>query len=304
MTYPNPSLPRSFFRDALDWRHSVTRYLIGRMLVMTAFAALVNLVFRFLPWIPPETSPVQYTGGVLALLLVLRTNAGYERWWEGRKLWGGIVNQSRNLAIKALAYGPTDARFREDVVRWTAAFCHAARRSLRDQREAPELAALLGPEGHSAVIGAEHMPSFVLTRIAEQLRDVRARGELDGWAFQEIDRERAALLDHIGGCERILKTPLPLVHTIKIRRFILLYLLALPIVLASVSFWLAPLITALVAYPLLAIDQIGQELENPFSERRLSHLPLDTICKTIESNLMAMLLPQSANPHSGTGAPS
>lgn len=116
--------------------------------------------------------------------------------------------------------------------------------------------------------------------------------------FQEIDRERALLFHRIGGCERILKTPLPLVHTIKIRRFILLYLLALPIVLASVSFWLAPLITALVAYPLLAIDQIGQELENPFSERRLSHLPLDTICATIESNLIVMLLPQPANPHS------
>lgn len=68
-------------------------------------------------------------------------------------------------------------------MRWSAAFSHAARRSLRDQREAPELGALLGTEGHHAVIAAEHMPSFVLIRIAEQLREARERGELDGWAF-------------------------------------------------------------------------------------------------------------------------
>ncbi len=98
MAYPNPSTPRAFWRDALDWKHSITRHLVGRIFAFSAFALLVSLLFLVLPWSPPQISHVQYTGGVLAALLVLRTNAGYERWWEGRKLWGGIVNQSRNLA--------------------------------------------------------------------------------------------------------------------------------------------------------------------------------------------------------------
>ena len=93
-----------------------------------------------------EVGPHEVAGALLGLLLVLRTNAGYERWWEARKLWGGIVNQSRNLAMAALAYGPDDPAWREQIVRWTAAFAHVARASLRGERDVPELVALLGRE--------------------------------------------------------------------------------------------------------------------------------------------------------------
>lgn len=112
---------------------------------------------------------------------------------------------------------------------------------------------------------------------------------MDRIAFLAVDRERAQLIDHIGGCERILKTPLPLIHTIKLRRFIVLYLVWLPLAAVGELWWLPGLVTALVAYPLLGIDQIAVELENPFSSRNLSHLPLNDICETIERNLLALL---------------
>jgi putative membrane protein len=137
------------------------------------------------------------------------------------------------------------------------------------------------------------MPSFVAWRLADLLQDACDRGEMDRFAFMQIDRERAMLIDHIGGCERILKSPLPLVYSIKIRRFIVLFVLTLPLALihrlnGDWGNWLVPLITMLVAYPLLALDQIGIELQNPFSQSNLSHLPLDEICATIEGNLMGM----------------
>jgi putative membrane protein len=118
---------------------------------------------------------------------------------------------------------------------------------------------------------------------------------LDGFAFLQLDKERATLIDHIGACERILKTPLAKVYSIKIRRFIALFLVTLPFALLhrTNGDWLVPIITMLVAYPLISLDQIGIELQNPFSESNLSHLPLEDISKTIEGNLLGLLSGES-----------
>jgi putative membrane protein len=248
-------------------------------------------------------APYELAGAILALLLVLRTNAGYDRWWEARKLWGGIVNQSRNLAITALSYGPSDPAWREALANWTAAFPHAARRSLRGERELPELVPLVGAAGAAQVAAADHMPNYVAWVLAGLLREANRRGQLSDFAFLQADKERATLIDHIGACERILKTPLPGAYAIKVRRFIVLFLVTLPFALLHKldSPWLIPLVTMLVAYPLVSLDQIGAELQNPFSPRRLSHLPLDDISRAIEWNVLALLaLP--ASPCSGEPA--
>jgi ion channel-forming bestrophin family protein len=163
------------------------------------------------------------------------------------------------------------------------------RASLRGTLPKRSLERLVGPEQANVVFEAQHMPSFVAARIADLLVEARRAGGMDGYAFLETDRERALLIDHLGACERILKTPLPRVHSIKLRRFILLYMMGLPLAMASSSVGLSVIVTILVAYPLFAIDQIGQELENPFSKQRESHLPLDRICDTIENNLLALL---------------
>jgi putative membrane protein len=282
------------------------------VLFFTVYGAGVAYLHRILQWGGIEVSHIQYSGGFLALLLVLRTNAGYERWWEARKLWGGIVNQSRNLVVSGLAYGPRDVRWRESFVRWSAAFCHVTRGSLRGEAPRDSLIRLLGPKQAEHALAAQHLPSYVASVLAELLFGARQTGELDGYGFLAVDRERALLIDHVGACERILKTPMPRVHSIKLRRFILLYLLGLPLAMASSSVVLTGLVTALVAYPLFAIDQIGQELENPFSRTRESHLPLDLICSTVEGNLLALLgrppptahAPWLGSPTGAGGAPS
>ena len=97
---------------------------------------------------------------------------------------------------------------------------------------------------------------------------------MDGFAFMRADDQRAQLIDHIGACERILATPLAKVVSIKVRHFIFLYLALLPLAIVDKSGMLTPFLTMLIAFPLLALDQIGIELENPFSVLRLSHLPL------------------------------
>jgi putative membrane protein len=238
-----------------------------------------------------EVAPLEIAGAALGLLLILRTNAGHDRWWEARKLWGGMVNQSRNVAIDALCYGPADQVWREEVVAWVAVFAHTARCSLRGERLSPEVARLVGASEAARIATSAHMPSFVALRLAELLREACERHQMDRFTFLQMDRERAALIDHIGACERILKTPLPRVYSIKIRRFVALFLLTLPLALLYRldSDWLVPFITMMVAYPLIALDQIGVELQNPFSTANLSHLPLDVISATIEQNVTGLL---------------
>ncbi|TWT33866.1 Bestrophin, RFP-TM, chloride channel [Posidoniimonas corsicana] len=286
---------KGFWREAVALQGSITVHVLPSILFFGLLGSIVCAVAWFTqhmfdPSFTLDIRPLGFAGAVLGILLVIRLNAGYDRWWEARTKWGGIVNQSRNLVISAMAYGPHDSEWRENVVRWTAVFPYVAHLSLRSEQPSAETGNLIGIERANELAEANHMPSLVALRLAELLQDATERFAMDGFAFMQIDRERALLIDHIGACERILATPLPRIYSITIRRFILLFLLILPIALLHISdtVWLIPVITMLVAYPLLTLDQIGVELENPFSEDNLSHLPLDDISANIERNLFAM----------------
>jgi putative membrane protein len=288
---------RLFWTEVFNLRESAMPLILPRALLIGLFALLVTAIDRNsqLSDLSFEITPFELAGGALSLLLVLRTNAGYERWWEGRRLWGDIVNRCRNLAIAALSLGPDDPAWRDRVVRLTVAFAHASRRSLRGDRTPTELIDLLGADEASEIVAAEHMPTAVARQIGETLRAGRDRLGLDGFAVLAIEPHRAALIDDIGGCERILKSPLPLAYRIEIRRFLILFLGSLPFALVERVEWLTPAVTILVALPLLAIDKIGTELQYPFSTNSLNHLPLDGICGTIEQNLLALLEPSPAS---------
>jgi ion channel-forming bestrophin family protein len=293
---------KGFWREAIALQGSVTVQVLPSVfasgLIAAGFCGLAWLMQRFFQarlTLEVTAFPVELAGVALGLLLVIRTNAGYDRWWEARKFWGGIVNQSRNLVISALAYGPNNAQWRDEVVRWSAVLPHVTPLSLRGERSAPEVDNLVGAEQANHLASVDHMPNFVALKLGNLLQEACERFNMDRFAFLQIDRERAMLIDHIGACERILTTPLPRIYSIKIRRFVLLFLLLLPLALLH-QFdpgWSIPVITMLVAYPLLSLDQIGVELENPFSTSNLSHLPLDDIAANIERNLLNLLKEQT-----------
>ncbi len=287
---------RSFWNQVFALTGSVTLRVLPKVFAFGMVAIVICAMAWFVETIygvevGTDPTPFGIAGVGLGLILVLRTNAGYDRWWEGRKLWGGIVNQSRNLAIAALAFGPDDREWREKFVRWVATFSHASCSSLRGVPLTPQAAALVGRDAADRLAAAEHMPSFVGLALGELLHDAYDRLGMNHWAFQQADRERALLIDHIGACERILKTPMPLAYSIKIRQLIALYLMMLPFGLlhSTPSSLLVPFLTMLIAFPILTLDQAGIELENPFSTRRLSHLPLEEISATLQRNLEGLL---------------
>lgn len=281
-----------FLRGALMWSGSVTPRIFLSLLIMTGYCLVIVALDQY--WQPLRhlaVTPFEYTGVALGLVLVFRTNAGHERWWEARKLWGGIVNQSRNLAIAALSYSiaPQESLWRKEMVKWTVAFSFAARESLRNGKDFDDLTDLLGEPELEALKSAGHKPLFVAGKIASLLQQARLSQHIDGFVFAGLEGQRILLVDHIGACERILKTPMPLVYAIKVRRFILIFLLLLPFSLIETLGFSAVFIYFLVAYPLLSLDRIGIELQNPFATQNLSHLPLHTICDTIKLQCLALL---------------
>jgi len=287
-----------FLRSALMWDGSVTPRILPNLLVMTCYCGLIVTLDQYWRPLPHlDVTPFEYTGVVLGLVLVFRTNAGHERWWEARKLWGGIVNQSRNIVIEALNYtkiqncSSEQRVWRKEIVKWTVTFSFAVRESLRNGKNFENLTDLLNEQELEALKSAVHMPLFVANKIASLIQQTRVSRYIDGFTFRELEGQRILLVDHLGGCERILKTPMPLVYAIKARRFILTFLVLLPFSLIDNLGFSAVFIFLLVAYPLLSLDRIGIELQNPFDTKSLSHLPLHTICDSIKLHCLALMEP-------------
>ncbi len=280
---------RCFWREALTLRDSVTPLVLGRVVVFGVIGMVMWIAYSLFKWDSILTlTPFEFVGVALGLLLVLRTNAGYDRWYEARKLWGGIVNQSRNLAILGLTFGPRDERWRSEFSKWVAVFPHVVRHSLRGERDLADTSSLLGAGERELVESAEHMPMYVASRISRLLSSALESGEMDKFAFHRAETERCALIDHLGACERILKTPLASAFSIETRRFLFAYLAVLPLALVQVVGPLTPLVIMMVAYPCLSLEQIGFDLQNPFSKFRLSHLPLDEISNAIQQNVLSL----------------
>lgn len=287
--YSNKEEHDYFLLGALAWKGSVTpRILISVLMTGLYTYGLLYIEENYYSLPRSAVTPFEYTGAVLGLVLVFRTNAGHERWWEARKLWGAITNQIRNLVLMTWNYGETNSQWRDEMTKWLITFAFAHKESLRFQKNFDELKDLLSAHEIAVLQNAPHIPLFVSDKIAALLEQARFTQQIDLFTFAEFEKQRAALIDSIGGNERILKTPMPLVYAIKARRFILIYLLLLPFSLIEEAKMMSPLIAILVAYPLLSLDRIGIELQNPFARKNLSHLPLTTICNGIKSSALAL----------------
>lgn len=280
----------NFLRVALMWSGSVTPRILLSVLIMAVYTYSLIIIDSHYYKLPHfEITPFEYIGVILGLVLVFRTNAGYDRWWEARKLWGGIVNQSRNLLIMSWQYSEENPQWRTEISKWIITFSFATKESLRLQKDFDDLTDILSEQDMTELKNAPHIPTYVSSKIAQSLNKACNKKIIDLFCFQEMEKQRGLLIDQLGGCERILKTPIPLVYAIKIRRFILIYLLLLPFSLIEPVGFMAIFITVLVTYPLLSLDRIGYELQNPFAIKNLSHLPLETICLGIKSVGVDML---------------
>ncbi len=276
--------PHNWREHLLDIKGSVLRRVGPRLLLVALWAGIVELFdyYQIVSMRIPSTAH-QLVGVALGLLLVFRTNASYDRYWEGRRQWGAIVNASRNLARGASALIFETPEFASRVRDWTAAFPHAAMRRLRNGDGVGGAAAWL-PADVVNQTRETNGPLYVATQISLALAEARRGSALTEQEQHLMDTQVAALIDAAGACDRIHKTPLPFAYVVHLRSALALYCITLPFAMLREFGMGEIVVTLLVSFVLLGIEEIGVEIEDPFGTDA-NDLPLEAFCATIERDV-------------------
>jgi len=282
--------PNRWSSQILAIRGTISPKVFLRVGVVVAWSVCVVALHRYVRHIEIPPTVHALIGVALGLLLVFRTNSSYDRYWEGRKSWARILNESRNIARSSRTLLGGHPALSNAVILWTAAFPYACMHSLRGGRGLGPMVRRLPAAEVEGVLSAPHVPTAVAMRITAPLVENRPAGTFAERAVIAIDGMVRSLLEQIGECERIKNTPLPFAYVVHLRRALVLYLLTLPFALVGSFGWMTILYTLLSAYILMGIDEIGVEIENPFGGDR-NDLPLETICETAEKDLLALMIP-------------
>jgi ion channel-forming bestrophin family protein len=214
--------------------------------------------------IPEGVSIHAFVGLVLGLVLVFRTNTAYDRWWEGRRLFGSLTNSSRNMAIKLTAILPADDHeSRRFFAQMIPNFYFALKEYLRDGVKVEELQ-LEGLDYASALSQANHVPTFIATQLQKRLMQMLNEGKIRGSQYRTLSDDLNVFMDVSGACERILRTPIPISYSIFIKQVIIIYLLTMPFsMISSLGYYTVPLVM-FTTYVLAGIELLAEEIEDPF----------------------------------------
>ena len=230
----------------------------------------------------------QLLGFAISMLLVFRTNTAYDRWWEGRKLWGALVNVSRNLAVKVGAWlPPEDAQDRAHYTRLISLFATELRTHLL--REETRLALDDQPHPELAPIDRRrHIPAQVVSLLHQRTARLVREGHFSQEQLIVLSNDINAFLDICGACERIKNTPIPWSYTTFIKKFIVIYTVTLPLGFALAMGWIAVPVVMFIFYVLASLELIAEEIEDPFG-RDTNDLPMHKLAENIGKNVTDIL---------------
>ncbi|WP_292008763.1 bestrophin family ion channel [Chryseobacterium sp.] len=220
-------------------------------------------------------------GFVLSLLLVFRTNTAYDRWWEGRKLWGKLVNDTRNFSIKISNILADDRKDAEQIARYLKFFPHFLAKHL--SKESTRLAL---DEDYTELEKSfkHHGPSEIIMHLTHKLNQLKKEGKISDMEMVYLDPQLSGFLDVCGGCERIKNTPIPYSYSSFIKKFIILYVFALPIAyVITIGYFMIPL-TVFVFYVLMSLELIAEEIEDPFNNDE-NDIPMEALAQNIEKSV-------------------
>lgn len=279
MVYYNP---KEWFSFIFKINKAETlRELFPLMLAVGAYAGVVTY-FLIDFWQLPDTSILrkvifihQTIGFVFSLLLAFRINSAYDRWWEGRKIWGSLVNNSRNLAIKLKhLVGDDDLAFFNYAI---PRYARTLRDHLRDEYVSEEQVFI-------SIDALKHVPNQVASEMIKNIYRLNKEGIINPEQLFSITAEITSFTDICGACERIKKTPIPFSYNVFIKKFIFTYIMTLPFTWAfDLKYFIIPVI-CFVLFVFASIELLAEEIEDPFG-RDANDLPLDSICDNIQKHV-------------------
>jgi len=271
-------------------RGSILPRIAGPLLATIAIAMAVTLVHGRLFDTKITLTPIPFSliGLALAIFLGFRNSAAYDRWWEGRRLWGEVLIRGRSLARLWLNHvTPADAAETKAQMYRLIAYAYALKHGLRGVGDERAAAFLADDEVADPAHGV-NAPDFILRRFSAQVAAASRDNRLSPLMAAEIEENLTALAGVQAGCERIRSTPLPFAYTLMLHRTAYLYCLLLPFGLVDSIGYATPLVVGLISYTFFGLDALGDEIEEPFG-RLANDLPLDSLCRRLEIDLRAAL---------------
>ncbi len=222
-------------------------------------------------------------GFVISLLLAYRTNTAYDRWWEGRKLWGSLVNNSRNLAIKlsAILKDENDKKYLRFLIPTYASI-------LSKHLSNEEVGKLLYENVELKINHQKHKPNQIAQVIFQKINDLHQSGKISGEQLIILNSELQSFIEVCGACERIKNTPIPYSYSAFIKKFIFFYVMTLPFgYVFSLGYYVIPVVV-FIFYVLASLELIAEEIEDPFGVDA-NDLPTKKIAENIKKHVEELL---------------
>ena len=259
------------------------------LMILLAYDILITYLYMVqgLTVLGRNDLPLSLVGTAVALAMTLRNNAAYARWWEGRTLWGQVVNDSRSF-VRGLIAMTRDMPLQIILTQHQVAYTRALRLHLLRISPWDDIARLLPSETVQRVRGATNVPLALQADIADRLGKAREDGLVDAISLAALNVSLSSLASAQGGLERIKNTPLPRQYSQFPRISVRVFCLVLPLGLVPDLGYFTPLGSALVGFMFLALDQVGIDLEDPF-EGKVHDVPMQAITQAIELDLHQMI---------------
>ena len=286
----NPN--KHFLKDIFNLTRSYTmRKILYAIIAMGVFSTSIALICDFTDmhlFVTMDTAIFSFLGVVLSILLVFRTNSAYDRWWEGRKQWGALVNNTRNLALTIHAVLPEeDNKSRHRFAVLISNFCIAMTEHLREGTKIEELISL-SDEDKAVYPTKEHVPNHISYQIQRDLQVIHRAGISSDADHINLRHNANSFLDILGACERIKKTPIPFSYAVYIKVFIIVYSGLLPVVLyEGYGYWMIPMVM-MIFFAFIGVELMAGEIEEPFG-LDCNDLPTGSIAHTIKNNVFEIL---------------
>ena len=282
---------KGFSRIVFQLRGSVIPSIASRIVMCTAIGGGAAWLYDAKGTKIPSIAHT-LLGVALGLLLVFRTNASYDRYWEGRKLLGGFVNRARDLVRQATSFIEGDDALgrghRREIARQTVLFYALLRQYLRKERELENLGVPLDEAERAALREAAVRPNLAAHWLTARLVRAQRDGRLSEEKLRLMDNNITSFLDSWGGAERIMKTPIPFAYAQHIKSFLTLFCVSAPFAMVESMKWYTPIAAGILAFGMFGIDEIGVEIEDPFGYDP-NDLPLDAIGFRVDEDTRLIL---------------
>lgn len=289
--------PREWFTFIFRFHKADTFRKLGPMLIGICIYSGIIAIAELEWWKLSDKNnlknlPVLHTllGFAISMLLVFRTNTAYDRWWEGRKLWGSLVNNSRNLAIKLAAILPPDEKgHRVFFKKIIPAYAYALHNHLRREKTRIEL---FEEDEHSHLFkqidSSKHIPNQVALLMVEHINLLYKEKKITDTQLLLLNGELSSFTDICGACERIKNTPIPFSYSVFLKKFIFFYIMSMPFgFVFSLGYYVIPVV-AFLFYVLASLEIIAEEIEDPFGGDE-NDVPTDKLAVVIHKTVAELI---------------